>query len=205
MSLFSEKDCRRIEEAVAEIERESATELVVADLSRGASYFRPRAAIASALTVGLALAINGFWPYFPIQWVLLAQIPLSWVLFVMLGRPLLLRHIVTDGHFETATRDTAYKLFAAHGIYRTRARTGVLIALYELEHRVVILADEGITRHVGGGGWQAHVDHIIARIKEGRAADGVIETIAACRELLAQHVPVEQDDTNELPDRVVRR
>ena len=79
-----------------------------------------------------------------------------------------------------------------------------MILLSELEHRVVILGDSGIHALVGESGWREHVDRIVARIHEGRAAEGVLETIAVLEPLLAEHAPRRADDQNELANTVVR-
>jgi uncharacterized membrane protein len=69
---------------------------------------------------------------------------------------------------------------------------------------VVILGDSGIHGLVGESGWQEHVQRIVDRIHEGRAADGVLETLAVLEPLLAARAPRREDDENELADHVVR-
>jgi uncharacterized membrane protein len=76
--------------------------------------------------------------------------------------------------------------------------------LSELERRVVLLGDRGIHARVGTEGWNKHVEHVIMRIREGRAADGVIEVLRELEGVLARQVPVQPDDENELPNAVVR-
>ncbi|HEY6558360.1 MAG TPA: hypothetical protein VI072_13845 [Polyangiaceae bacterium] len=63
----------------------------------------------------------------------------------------------------------------------------------------MLLGDRGIDQRLGSADWQKHVDHIIQRIHEGRAADGVLDVIQELEALLAEHVPVRPNDVNELP------
>jgi putative membrane protein len=92
--------------------------------------------------------------------------------------------------------------FFERGLFATRDRTGVLILLSQRERQVVILGDAGIHARVQTSGWQAHVDHITAQIRRGRAADGVCEVIARLAASLESGVPRQADDTNELPNQV---
>jgi len=99
--------------------------------------------------------------------------------------------------------ERAFALFTERGMHRTRDRTGMLILISELEHRVVILGDVGIHEHVGDAGWQAHVDHIVQSIKRGQTAQGVVEVIERLEAAHAEHLPPRPDDTNELPNLIV--
>ena len=87
--------------------------------------------------------------------------------------------------------------------YATRHRTGLLLFISELERQVVVRADSGIDQCVGQDGWQAQVDRLTSRIREGRAVDGVLEVIGALRGPLAAALPVQPNDTNELPNEIV--
>ena len=80
----------------------------------------------------------------------------------------------------------------------------MLILISELEHRVVILGDSGIHEQVGNDGWQEHVRAIVAAIKKGRLADGLIDVIGRLAKLHAEHLPVSAEDQNELPNTVLR-
>ena len=93
-------------------------------------------------------------------------------------------------------------MILAHGVYATRDRTGVLIFLSALEHRVVILGDRGIHQRVQDPGWSELVALLVAAIKQGKSADGVCEVITRLGELLARDAPIREDDTNELANEV---
>jgi putative membrane protein len=87
-------------------------------------------------------------------------------------------------------------------LFATAGRTGVLIFLSVLERQVVILGDAGIHERVQTHGWQAHVDHIIAQIKKGNAAEGVCDVIARLATSLEGSAPRQSDDRDELPNTV---
>ena len=64
------------------------------------------------------------------------------------------------------------------------------------------MADQGIAQHVGDDEWQAIVDTFISRVKAGQTAQGFQETVTACGDKLAAHVPATRQK-NELPNHLV--
>lgn len=204
MSLLSHASEKEIEAAIARVEKESSTELVVAVVKQSANYTEPRALLAFGWTLAAALLAHVAVPALSAYWLILLELPLGLLFYALLGVPPLRRMLISESAATAAVEARAFSLFAARGVHRTRARTGLLILLSELEHRVVILGDAGIHAAVGDQGWQAHVKHIVDRIHEGRAAEGVLETIRVLEPLLIAAAPVGVGDVNELPNRVVR-
>ena len=86
------------------------------------------------------------------------------------------------------------------GLVETRERTGILIFVSLLEHRVVVLADRGIHARVAEGTWDGVVARIVTGIRAGRAEEGLADGIRACGEILAGRLPGRPDDRNELPN-----
>jgi putative membrane protein len=122
----------------------------------------------------------------------------------VLGIPSLERLFVPPHEAEQEVRSAAFRLFAEHGIHRTKGRTGMLLLVSELERRAVLLGDSGIHERVGDSGWSDHVGKLVSRIREGRTADGVIEVLESLEARLAAGVPPEPNDENELPNDVIR-
>ena len=101
-----------------------------------------------------------------------------------------------------ATR-RAREQFLLRGLHRTKDRAGVLLFVSVAEHRVDLIADEGINALVPPGTWDAIVAAFIAAVRRRRVADGFVAAIEAVTAVLATHFPRAPDDTNELPDRLV--
>jgi len=99
--------------------------------------------------------------------------------------------------------DRAIDLFKASAESRTHGRTGILIYLSMQEHRAEIVADEAITALVPAETWGAAMAALLAELKQGRIADGMIAAIAQVGIVLAEHFPRADDDRNELPDRLI--
>jgi len=92
--------------------------------------------------------------------------------------------------------------FTALGLAQTKERTGILIYISLLEHRVEILADSGIHAKVGAGYWDKQVAQIIRGIREGRETEGVCLAIGEMGKQLAEHFPGRHHNPNELSDSV---
>lgn len=203
MALLSDADKQRIEGKVAEIERQTAGEVVVAVVDQSDDYLAPRigyAAIAALALTGLAHII---WIGLDATWLLAIQLGLAFALFMLLGQPWLLRKAVPVALLGERVEQRAERMFLAQAVFDTRDRTGVLILLSELEHRAVILGDRGIHARVEQQGWAKHVAHIVRAIREGKPADGICEVLDELGALLSREFPRRHDDTNELSDRVV--
>jgi len=204
MSLLSEADCRRVEEAVGALEKKSATELVVAVVPRSADYWQARVVVAVAWSLAAAHAMLQFRPDVAAFVAILLQVPIGIATFFLFGRGALARLLIPRGAAGESVERRALELFASRGLTRTRDRTGMLILVSELERRVVILGDRGIHERVGDSGWREHVDHVIAAIRRGQAAQGLLDVIERLGAAHAELNPRRSDDTNELPDEIVR-
>jgi putative membrane protein len=92
--------------------------------------------------------------------------------------------------------------FMAKDLHLTRERTGVLIFAALAEHRVEVIADEGVHAAAPSTVWDEVVADLVAGLKRGAVADGFVAAIdrGATGAVLAAHVPPRPDDANELPD-----
>jgi putative membrane protein len=205
MSMLSEADGRRIEEAIRALEKKSATELVVAVIPRSGDYWRARLVVAVAWSLAAAHALLQFRPDLPPYLAVLLQVPVGIATFYVFGRGTLARQLLPRGAATESVERRALELFSSRGLTRTRDRTGMLILVSELERRVVILGDRGIHERVGDAGWREHVDHVIEAIHDGELTRGLLEVIERLGAAHAASNPIRADDANELPDDVVRR
>ena len=86
---------------------------------------------------------------------------------------------------------------------RTHGRTGILIYLSMREHRAEIVADAAITSKVSSEVWGEAMAAMLPEIRAGRIADGMVAAVERVGAVLAEHFPRAEDDTNELPDRLI--
>src|ERR1700712_4219640 len=142
MSMFSKAEAERIAAAVTEIEKQTAGEIVVAEQPVSDDYAEVR--LWYALLVGFAAAALAHLlaPSLPVGAVLALQFGLGLSTWLLSRVPALLRRLLPRARAQRAVERAAQLAFLQYGVFRTRDRTGVLIFLSELEHRVVILGDE---------------------------------------------------------------
>jgi putative membrane protein len=124
------------------------------------------------------------------------------VLIVCMQPPV--RHFIVPRRvMRDRARAEAQRQFAAHGIHRTEARTGVLIFVSVAERHVEVVADVGIAAKVSQEVWDRAVKVLVQAIKNDRPTDGFIEAIRICGKVLAEHFPPGAVNRNEQPDKLV--
>jgi len=202
MKTLSEAGRARVEATIAEIEQRTAAELVVATVEQSASYTEFKLAYALSMALASGAIAHLIWPELGVGYVLWLQLAAALATLLLCSIPPLLMRIVPRAFLTASAEQRAQLAFVQHALFATRDRTGVLILISELEHRVVILGDEGIHARVQMSGWQAHVGHIVQAIRQGRAEDGICETLRAIGEVLTAEFPPRPDDVNELANAV---
>ena len=219
---LSESDHQRVSDAVAAVESRTAGEIVtvVADRSDGYSDI---ALVWAALIAFTALTVYALFPEFYLG--LLDRLLGGWgtewsdsELLAIFGTATLLKFLGTwlillwqplrfwliPGPVKSArARARATDLFKVGAERRTHGRTGILIYLSMRERRAEIVADEAIAGKVSPEIWGEAMAAMLAEIKQGRCADGMIAAVEKVGVVLAEHFPRAEDDTNELPDRLI--
>lgn len=202
MAIFSDQDKQRIEARIAEAEKKTAAEFVVATTPQSDGYLDVRLITALCFGFGASASLHMALPLVGPGELFALQIVLGLLSFWLSGVPSVLRRLPSKQRVERAAAREAQVRFLEHSVFETEGRTGVLILLSELEHNVTILGDKGIHTRVQDAGWEQHVATIVAAIRAGRAADGVCQVIDQLSELLAHTAPVQSDDADELENRV---
>ena len=136
--------------------------------------------------------------------VALAAFILVFVVVRLLLQWMPLRMLVTPGIVKSRrVRRRAVRYFKVGAERRTTGRTGILIYLSMAEHRAEIVADEAIHSKVAPEEWGKAMADLIAGVREGRIADGMVAAIGDVGAILAAHFPRSEGDVNELPDRLI--
>ncbi|HOD76606.1 MAG TPA: TPM domain-containing protein, partial [Syntrophorhabdaceae bacterium] len=135
-------------------------------------------------------------------------IPLTFIFFppfwlVMRRTPYLKALFSGTGRRERAVRDRAVRAFYEKGLYRTKGNTGILFFISLLERKVWVLADKGIHEKITQAKLNAFARTVSAGIRQGTAADALVEAIGEAGRLLEEHFPTVEGDTNELTDEVI--
>lgn len=211
-NFFSPAEQNQIRAAVARAEERSSGEVVPVIIDQASSYSRTIARSAFMLTMALtALTLwimpTGGNPH--LFWQLPLGSTISFAIFCLIIEqiPALKRALLSQSEIDVAVQTRSFENFARHGVYKTKAGTGILILICLLEHRVEVLADEGINTVLDPAEWQKVADEIAAGLKQGTACAALCSAIGRCEALLATHFPhsatTAAEDTNELPDLII--
>ncbi len=108
---------------------------------------------------------------------------------------------------SSVVRERALTWFGRLRIWDTEDNNGVLIYLLLAEHAIEFVADRALAQRVAPAEWQAIVDRLGARLREGAFEDGLTQALEEVSALLVQHFPAPSGAArrNELADSVVRR
>jgi putative membrane protein len=199
--LFEPASFERIKRAVRDAEEGTAGEIVPMIVVRSYDYPGIRAVVAAIVAFSAGVIVLGS-PLNALLWLPPTQIVAFAAAYWVAGRAAVLRFLLPASVRATAVSRAAHLAFLDEGLVETRDRTGILIYLSLLEHRVEVVADRGIHERVGEETWNDAVRLILDGIRSNRAEEGLIDAIQLCGEILSSQFPPRDDDTDELPDRV---
>ena len=207
-SRFSEHDLERIKQAVKNAESRISGEIVPVFVEHSSTYevanYRAGgifAGIAFLTTIVLDTYFPAYGIYDPF-----------WIFVIVAGAGILgallangidaVRKIFLNrAQMDVATARRAESAFLAEEVFNTRQRTGIMIFISFFEHKVIVLADSGISKVVAQSEWDSLVDNIIKNIRQGRLVEGIEGAILKCGEILLEKgFVIAPDDINELKD-----
>lgn len=206
MSLFSQQELQDIEAAVQAAEKQSSGEIVPYFVDASADYpevfWKLLTYLNSTWTVA-ALAwfeYGNYWYDLGILEVILIGLTIGVLSTLLLVRiPFVIRLLADRDSVDRAVTSRAAEAFLSEEVFKTRDRSGILIFISELEHRVLIVGDSGINAKVKEGTWDSLVTDLISSIRQKKAAAGLIAAIDQCGTVLKEAgVTRRDDDTDEL-------
>lgn len=219
---LSEADHQRVTEAVAAAEAHSAGEIVTIVAERSDGYsdvalawavlvaFAALAALAFAPEVYLGVydRVTGAWAtaWHPRSLLAfaacVAMLKFLATVLLQLWQPL--KFLMIPPQIKAArVRARAVAAFRIGAERRTHGRTGILLYLSMREHRAEIVADEAIASKVAPEVWGEAMAALLAELRQGRIADGMIAAVTRIGTVLTEHLPRTENDMNELPDRLI--
>ncbi|MEX2205083.1 MAG: hypothetical protein WEF50_02540 [Myxococcota bacterium] len=197
--LLDERGIAAITAAVQSAEHATSGEIVPVVVERSDAYAELRFGAAALVAFACGALALAFAPGLA-AWLVPTQLGVFAAGAWLFGRPALLRRLVPDDVVTRRVARAAALAFHEAGLVETRERTGILIYVSLLEHRVLVLADRGIHARVEAGTWDAVVARIVAGIRENRAEAGLADGIRLCGEILSERFPIRPGDLNELPN-----
>ncbi len=201
---FNKEEQQKIEAAVKAAEEKTSGEIVPMVVDESYDYPRAELIGAGTLAIGIGLlvswAVGGesiwwFLPIFVVGFFVIQQL--------IRNLPDLKRKLINPIELTEEVKEKAMVSFIEQGLHETRDKTGILILISLFEHRVQVLADSGINAKVPEHTWEELVEMIITGLKSDDACSAVCKAVERCGELLQEHFPIKDDDTNELPNLII--
>lgn len=212
-SLIERLDEDRIQEAVRQAEERTAGEIVPVVVPQSDSYevalWRGAAALILLVLAAVLLFFQfyegwGFgWLFAP--WSIALLVLGAGTIGGLLARYVypLQRALVGADRLDETVHQRAMQAFVEEEVFDTRDRTGILLLVSLLEHRIEVLGDTGINQRVQPDDWAEVVTRIRTGIRNDNLTEGLVDAIGMCGRLLERKgVNVRPDDENELSDAV---
>jgi putative membrane protein len=115
--------------------------------------------------------------------------------------PSMQRFFIGEERMKAEVDAAAKQTFLEYELFSTKQRTGILILISLLEHRVEILGDKGINSKIEENEWEQIIQHMMDYLKQKKNTEAMLEGIRMCKELLLKYgFTADADDTNELPN-----
>lgn len=215
---FSDEDKKIIEDAIARAESNTSGEIVPVVASVSGRYDRSEdifGMLFSLILLTIAwlytqeiTPIDGQWEsevktVITLPWAL-AIIFLGFIVGAILASffPLLRLIFISKKEMREEVGRKALDAFHQYRIRGTQGATGVLIYVSLYEHNVRVLGDEAINEKLNQQDWEDVCGLVVEGMKSKQPIDKLVEAIELCGQLLAEHFPIDDDDQNELPNKL---
>lgn len=211
-------DKARIEQAIADAEKQTSAELVVVIATRSGRYDRAEdffgvvlalVAVAAAwlLWQGLRPA-EGAWTSGHELTLGLLPILGLFVFWFLVGAglatrfPILAHPFIPRAQYEAEVRRRGFEAFHLFRVSNTKGRSGVLIYVSLMEKMAWVVGDDAINDALPQVTWDNATKAVTAGFASGNHADGLAQAVKLCGEALAPKFPRSADDVDELPNTV---
>lgn len=212
-TLLAELDEDRVATAVAEAEERTAGEIVPVVIPQSGTYEGAvwRGASAGALlAMATVLLVVRFYTGWGLGWLFTPWGTVGMTLgagtvgaLLAAYVPPVQRALVGSDRLDRTVHQRAMQAFVDEEVFGTRDRTGILLFVSLLEHRIEVVGDTGIHQAVEPDDWADIVARIRAGITNKNLTDGLVDAIGMCGRLLEQRgVEIRPDDDDELSNRL---
>jgi putative membrane protein len=198
--LLGPADRERIEAAVRAAEAGTSGEIVVQVVRRSDAFAASPWRLAVLAAAVVFLAAGWLVPHLSLLALFGLQVAAVATAHAVCRIDAARRLCIREDELERAAARGALGAFREHVARRTEGRTGILIYLSLLEHRVVVLGDDAIDRALGPDEtWQAVVDCVLGGVRAGHAAAGIVRAVELCGAMLTHPLPSVPGDRDEIP------
>lgn len=209
---LAEQEQSQIIGLVAEFEAKSGTEVLVSVVGNADAYPEiPWKAFALGAALAALLVVLAGW-LLP-EWRLdrPAVVDIATVLgagavcgLLAMFVPYFARLFLDPLRAEAEVRQHAQAMFLERGVFQTRDRTGLLLMISLLEHRIVIPPDAGLRKHLSALAIQSAIAGMAPLLARRQIAAAVAKGLGILAQALRAAPLRTRGSGNEIPDAVVQ-
>jgi putative membrane protein len=212
--LFTESERRKVAEAVTAAEKNTSGEIVPVVATASGRYDRAEDLVGllfGLILMGLAWVVD--FGALVADWGTVERTGPCWVtaaIFMLIGfvaGSVIASHVAPLRRLFTPTEEMRQEVIAradaafhTYRIRNTAEATGVLIYVSLYERMVRVVGDDAIAAKVDQPRWDDICNTVVRGMIDGRPGDGLAEGVMKAGELLADHFPSAETDTDELPN-----
>jgi putative membrane protein len=209
--LLSDHDRSRLDQQIAEVEKRTKTQIVLAVVKRSDAYaelpwkaFALGAALAGLLVFILDLRLSE-WSTETMASVAAVVTLAGGATFALLTVlvPAFARRFLSLHRAETETHQYAESLFLDRELFATHGRTGVLVLVSLFERRVVLLPDKGLADRLTGDDMEEIIAAMTALLRRNHLSRALEAGLAQLSQTLQMTAPGRPEGENELSNEVV--
>lgn len=211
--ILSDHDSGRLDQHIAEAEKRTKTQIVLAVIKRSDNYaelpwkaFALGASIAGLLVFILDLLLY-YWTSHTMVLIAVAVTLAAGAVFALLAVfiPEFARLFLSTNRAEVEVRQYAESLFLSRELFATSKRTGILLLVSLFERQVVILPDKGLSNRLTVDAMQDIIARMITPLAQNeisRALEDGLELLAQIMESSTPGGPAGKGE-NELSDEII--
>ena len=203
-----------MDKRVAEAEKRTGAQIVVAVIQRSDSYSElPWKAFALGVSVAgfLVFIFDLLWPGWYSQTavlILVVIILMTGILSALLSLyiPKFARLFLAVHRAEAEVRQYAESLFLSHELFATQRRTGILLLVSLFERRVILLPDKGFSKRLSQKAIQKIIAQMTPSLASGQVTRALENGLIKLTEILAlkKRGKAGKSRKNELSDGIIQ-
>ncbi len=203
IDLLNGESQKKLEDCIAEIEKNTSAEIVVA-IARKSGQYRDVYYLSGIICALLSLAVIIFLPFVVIHsYMIIPDV----VLFFLVGY-FLARHyhgiialLTSARRRNDQVRRAAHLAFMEEGVAATRNRTGILFYISLFERLVEIIPDLGIDGKIPRAEWN-HIRHdLCEELNKKESLEKFLEHLCRGSQILREALPASGENPDEIPNR----
>ncbi len=193
---------------IARLEEKTSVEIVTMTVQRSTAIGHVPWLLGLFLFVTILEVHGSFLALLPIEYQLplhIVEVVVSLLLGYALTKisPTLQRMFTTDTDMAQQVNLRAQVEFHNNKLSDTSGRTGILIFVSFMEHRVVVLADKSVSDKFAANTWDEVVTNLILDLKQKQLARGLTKAVEHVSKLVTPQFPVQTNDSNELTNHLI--